>query len=128
MFFGAARLACVVLGVLGELVVPAARPTFATFPIQLAAAPEETASVAAAPAAPPGDAAPPGGEEAVPRAERVRIQMDGAEALFGPFGVQFEPTPRRVILPPHFAHIETRADRDALAAHVTPHVINVFLV
>jgi hypothetical protein len=54
-------------------------------------------------------------------------EIDAAEGLFEPFGVHFaraDGAPLEVRL----AHMETRADRDALASHVTPHVIDVFVV
>ena len=57
----------------------------------------------------------------------LAAEIDAAEALFEPFGVRFAkadgaPLEARV------AHVETRADRNALASHVTPHVIDVFVV
>ncbi len=57
----------------------------------------------------------------------LAAEIDAAEALFEPFGVRFAkadgaPLEARV------AHVETRADRNALASHLTPHVIDVFVV
>jgi len=54
-------------------------------------------------------------------------EIDAAERLFEPFGVQFT----RVDGPPldaQLSHVETRADRDALASHATRDVIDVFVV
>jgi hypothetical protein len=53
--------------------------------------------------------------------------MARAGELFAPFGVQFarQDAPP---LPSARAHVETRADRDALAARAADRVINVFVV
>jgi hypothetical protein len=61
--------------------------------------------------------------------ERLGAAFETAAAFFGPLGVAF----RRARegegrLPERFAHVETRKDRDDLAAHVVPHAINVFVV
>jgi hypothetical protein len=57
----------------------------------------------------------------------LAAEIDAAEGLFEPFGVRFarvdgDPLDARL------ARMETRADRDALAPHVTPHVVDVFVV
>jgi hypothetical protein len=57
----------------------------------------------------------------------LAAEVDAAEGLFEPFGVRFA----RADGPPldaGLAHVETRADRNALASHVTPRVIDVFIV
>lgn len=57
----------------------------------------------------------------------LAAEIDAAEGLFEPFGVRFakvDGTP----LEARLAHVETRGDRDALASHVTPHAIDVFVV
>ncbi len=50
-----------------------------------------------------------------------------AAALFAPFGVGFTIGDSRT-LAFRFAHLETRADRDALAAQVEARLVNVFVV
>lgn len=57
----------------------------------------------------------------------VDAQVAVANDLFGAFGVTFEPIEKRS-LEPRFAALETKADRDALAAHRAARVINVFIV
>ena len=57
----------------------------------------------------------------------LAAEIDAAEGLFEPFGVRFVKADGAPI-DAHAAHVETRADRDALASHVTPHVIDVFVV
>lgn len=54
-------------------------------------------------------------------------QIAQAQDLFAPFGVAFvrQDAPP---LGPDAEHLETRADRNALAARVAPHVVNVFIV
>ncbi len=54
-------------------------------------------------------------------------EIDAAEGLFEPFGVRFARADGSP-LDARLAHVETRADRDALATHLTPHVIDVFVV
>jgi hypothetical protein len=53
--------------------------------------------------------------------------LDVANALFAPFGVGFS-RGESGTLDARFAHLETRADRDALAASLKSQVINVFVV
>lgn len=53
-------------------------------------------------------------------------QLARAERLFGPHGVHLVRASRRTI-DARFARLETRADRDALAALLLPRVINVFV-
>jgi hypothetical protein len=60
-------------------------------------------------------------------AEWLAAEIDSAEALFAPFGVRFAKAPGDP-LDVRLAHMETRADRNALASHATPHVIDVFVV
>jgi hypothetical protein len=57
----------------------------------------------------------------------IDAQVADAEQLFGPIGVHFRTT-LVLPLPSEHAHLETRADRDALAAHLIPGAINVFVV
>jgi len=59
--------------------------------------------------------------------EWLAAELDAAQGLFTPFGVRFTRTAGSP-LDARLAHVETRADRDALAAHLTPHVIDVFVV
>jgi hypothetical protein len=54
-------------------------------------------------------------------------EIDAAEGLFEPFGVHFARADGAPV-EARLAHVETRADRDALASRVTPHVIDVFVV
>jgi hypothetical protein len=63
----------------------------------------------------------------VARTEWLAEQVADAQRLFEPFGVAFvrQDAPS---LGPAAQHLETRADRDALAPHATPHVVNVFVV
>jgi hypothetical protein len=63
----------------------------------------------------------------VAQADWLAAEIDAAEALFTPFGVRFTKT-AGAPLDAGLAHMETRADRDALAGHVGPHVIDVFVV
>jgi hypothetical protein len=60
-------------------------------------------------------------------AEWLTAEIDAAQTLFTPFGVRFAKG-AGAPLDAHLAHMETRADRDALASHVAPHVIDVFVV
>jgi hypothetical protein len=55
----------------------------------------------------------------------IAAQIASAEKLFAPIGVLFRWTMRKSL---QRAHLETRADRDALAAELEPRVINVFVV
>jgi hypothetical protein len=57
----------------------------------------------------------------------LAAELDAARSLFAPFGVRFAKT-EGAALDARLAHVETRADRDGLAAHVAPHVIDVFVV
>ena len=57
----------------------------------------------------------------------LAAEIDAAEGLFEPFGVRFAKADGAP-LDARLAHVETRADRNALASHVTPHVIDVFVV
>lgn len=57
----------------------------------------------------------------------IDAQIAEASRLFGPLGVRFVKTESRAI-PARHAHLETRQDRDALAALLEPQVINVFVV
>ena len=50
-----------------------------------------------------------------------------ANAIFAPSGVSFEQRSRRA-LDARFARLETRADRHALGAEMTPSMVNVFIV
>lgn len=54
-------------------------------------------------------------------------QLAYAEKLFGPHGVHFRRTSRRLVGSLH-ADLVTRADRDALFSMMRPAVINVFVV
>jgi len=112
-FFSAVALAWAGQTILGEPLGREMPPPFVTFPIQM--------SIAS------GDPTEQGSDDGE-AAERLRIQMDSAESLFGPFGVRFDRTPKERKLGARFVHVETRADRDAFAAELVPHVINVFVV
>jgi hypothetical protein len=57
----------------------------------------------------------------------LAAEIDAAENLFEPFGVRFARADGAP-LGARLAHVETRGDRNALASHVTPHVIDVFVV
>ncbi len=57
----------------------------------------------------------------------LTAEIDAAETLFAPFGVRFTKTAGSP-LDAQLAHIETRTDRNSLASHVAPHVIDVFVV
>lgn len=65
--------------------------------------------------------------KAVASEEWLNGELGAAQNLFAPFGVAFASTPG-VSLDAAAAHVETRADRDGLAPHVVPHVIDVFVV
>jgi hypothetical protein len=54
-------------------------------------------------------------------------QVGTANRIFAPYGVEFERRERHE-RDGYAAHLETRADRDALGAFVRPHWINVFVV
>jgi hypothetical protein len=60
-------------------------------------------------------------------AEWLASEIDSAESLFAPFGVRFAKVDGDPLAPP-LARVETRADRNAFASHVAPHVIDVFVV
>jgi hypothetical protein len=98
-------------GLAGPIALPA---PVTTFPLSIAVA-------ADAPAPADGSRAP-----AVDDAWLTE-QIAVAQSLFTQFGVQFERAKVRA-LDAKLAHLETRADRDALAAHAEPQVINVFVV
>ncbi|NLY94641.1 MAG: hypothetical protein GXY23_11510 [Myxococcales bacterium] len=66
------------------------------------------------------------GAPAVPEAF-VREQLEGANRVFAPLSIRFEAVARRSIDERH-ARLETRADRDALAAHRHEGAIDVFFV
>lgn len=57
----------------------------------------------------------------------IAAQVAEANRLFSPFGVTFDRVELRS-LEPRFAALETKEDRDALADHRKPRVINVFVV
>ena len=57
----------------------------------------------------------------------IDAQIAQAERLFAPHGVHFRKVRTRA-LPPRFARLETRDDRDALAAECDKGVVNVFIV
>jgi hypothetical protein len=57
----------------------------------------------------------------------IDAQITEADRLFGAHGVHFAKVEARRIPAAH-AHLETRKDRDALAALLRPDVINVFVV
>jgi hypothetical protein len=65
--------------------------------------------------------------KSVAQPEWLSVELDAAQALFTPFGVRFTKT-AGAPLEARLAHMETRADRDALATHMAPHVIDVFVV
>ena len=68
-----------------------------------------------------------GAGKPVAQPEWLAGEIDAAGALFAPFGVRFARTDGAA-LDARLAHVETRGDRDALAAHRAPHVIDVFVV
>jgi hypothetical protein len=57
----------------------------------------------------------------------LAAEIDAAEGLFEPFGVRFVKVDGAP-LDARLAHMETRADRNALAPYVAPHDIDVFVV
>ncbi len=57
----------------------------------------------------------------------IDAQLGEVERLFGPIGVSFQKGALRP-LDERYARLETRRDRDALAAEIKPGVINVFVV
>lgn len=57
----------------------------------------------------------------------IDAQIARAEDLYGPFRVHFRKA-ATAALDSRFAHVVTRADRDALGAHTAKGVINVFIV
>jgi len=59
--------------------------------------------------------------------EWLTTELAAAQGLFAPFGVRFARTPGAP-LESTLAHMETRADRDALATHAAKHVVDVFVV
>jgi hypothetical protein len=64
-----------------------------------------------------------------PIADRAWLaaEIDAAEGLFEPFGVRFAKVDGAP-LDASLAHVETRADRNAFASHVTSRDIDVFVV
>jgi len=86
-----------------------------TLPISIAIAPDD---------APPAD-----GEAPKPVRDDAWIdaQIAAAERLFGAHGIHFARSETRP-LDARFTHLETRADRDALARHLAKGMINVFVV
>lgn len=68
-------------------------------------------------------------EEGEPVADEAFIQrqVETANRIYAPYGVQFERRERHD-RDARAARMETRADRDALGAFVRPHWINVFVV
>ena len=68
-------------------------------------------------------------EDGEPVADEAFIdrQVETANRIFAPYGVQFERRERHE-RDARAARMETRADRDALGAFVRPHWINVFVV
>ncbi len=63
----------------------------------------------------------------VGKGDWLNAEIDAADALFTPFGVRFAKT-AGAPLDAKLAQVETRADRDSLASHAVPHVIDVFVV
>jgi hypothetical protein len=57
----------------------------------------------------------------------ITAQVAAAEGLFGAQGIHFQRVETRD-LEPRFAHLETRADRDALAPQLAKGFVNVFVV
>jgi hypothetical protein len=92
----------------GLVLAQAAHPTPSTFSLRVSVATDEAGK---------------------PLADGAWLADEVAEAatLFEPFGVQFARVDGAA-LDAHLARMETRADRDALAAHATRNVIDVFVV
>jgi hypothetical protein len=63
----------------------------------------------------------------VARDDWLGAQITTAQALFAPFAVGFAKTDGAPLDAP-LAHVETRTDRDAFAAHTAAHFIDVFIV
>jgi len=104
-----------VLGALGSLLVPtlalAKESAIPSLPLVVSVADEDG----------------PDGPKPARDAAWIEAQLAQVERLFGVHGVHFEVrAPRK--LPNRFAHLETRADRDALASSLAPGVVNVFVV
>jgi hypothetical protein len=57
----------------------------------------------------------------------LALEIDTAEGLFEPFGVRFARADGAP-LDARLARVETRADRNLLASHIAPGVIDVFVV
>jgi hypothetical protein len=93
---------------LAGLLAQAALPTATTFSLRISIAVDDTGKPLAQP-------------------EWLAAELDAAQGLFTPFGVRFVKTGGGPI-EARLAHLETRADRDALATHVAPHVVDVFVV
>lgn len=98
-------IASMLAGLLAQAAPPAATTTFS---LRVSVALDDTGKPVAQP-------------------EWLAAELDAAQALFTPFGVHFAKT-AGAPLDARLAHVETRADRDALASHGTPHVIDVFVV
>jgi hypothetical protein len=93
---------------LAGLLAQAAPPTATTFSLRVSVAVDDAGKPVAQP-------------------EWLAAELDAAQALFVPFGVRFAKT-AGAPLDARLAHVETRADRDALATHGAPHVVDVFVV
>ena len=68
------------------------------------------------------------GDEPVAPHTFVVEQLEHANAIFAPHGVRFAPEPAPPPLPARHAALETRADRDALAAYARRGAIDCFVV
>ena len=93
---------------LAGLLAQAAPPTVTTFSLRVSIAVDDAGKTVARP-------------------EWLATELDAAQSLFTPFGVRFTRS-SGAPLDARLAHVETRADRDALATHTAPHVIDVFVV
>ena len=88
-----------------------AKPTIPTLPLAIAVALEEGLA----------------GQVPVRDEAWIDAQFQAATRLFGAEGVHFQRV-ERAPLDPRFARLETRDDRDALAAETQKAVVNVFVV
>jgi len=93
---------------LAGLMAQAASPTATTFSLRVSIAVDDAGKPLARP-------------------EWLAAELEAAQVLFVPFGVRFTKTDGPA-LDARLAHVETRADRDALAMRVAPHVVDVFVV
>ena len=93
---------------LGEPIASEAPPAVAAFTLSFAIAKDEAGRPVADP-------------------EWLAGEIDAANALFAPAGVAFARSFAEPLASP-LRHVETRADRDALAPDVKPRVVNVFVV